>query len=124
MPPVAHTLHLYLSSSIIGIGFGGDTCVFTTCTGGSYYDMENRRAPGFKNIWGRSIKKALALTKLEESFTEHDLRGKVGSDFDTDSRSQSTLGHSDAKTTRKQHCRKGSLVQPAEGFFRDVDSAD
>ena len=70
------------------------------------------------------MKKALKLTQLEESFTEHDLRGKVGSDFDTDSQAQSTVGHSDAKTTRKHYRRKGSVVQPAGGFFKDVDSDD
>ena len=96
--------------------------VFTTRTGGSYYDIERRRAPGFKNIWQCSMKKALALTRLEEKFTEHDLRGKVGSDFDTDIEAQAQLGHSDAKTTRKHYRRKGSVVQAAKGFLTDEDS--
>jgi integrase len=96
--------------------------VFTTRTGGSYYNIERRRAPGFKNIWGRSMKKALELTDLEDRFTEHDLRGKVGSDFDTDQEAQNQLGHSDPKTTRKHYRRKGSVVQAAKGFLREVDS--
>jgi len=80
--------------------------------------MENRRAPGFKNNWQRSMKKALRLTSLEESFSEHDRRGKVGSDVDTDVEAQEQLGHSDTKTTRKHYRRRGSVVKAAKGFFQ------
>ena len=92
--------------------------IFTTRTGGSYYDLENRRSPGFKNIWQRSMKKALAETALKESFTEHDLRGKAASDLDSDTAAQDLLAHSDLKTTRKHYRRKGTLVTPTAGFFR------
>ncbi len=97
--------------------------VFTTRTGGSYYNMEKRRAPGFKNIWQRSMRKALELTDLQEKFTEHDLRGKVGSDFKTDGEAQAQLGHSDTKTTQKHYRRRGSVVQAAKGFFREDDES-
>ena len=91
--------------------------VFHTRKGDSYYDLEKRRAPGFKNIWQRSMKKALAETKLEEPFREHDLRAKVGSDVDSDIEAQSQLAHSDTGVTRKHYRRRGSVVQPAKGFF-------
>lgn len=91
--------------------------VFYTRKGGCYYDMENRRSPGFKNIWGRSMKKALAETSLTDSFREHDLRAKVASDMDTDIQAQEQLAHSDAAVTRKHYRRKGTVVQPARGFF-------
>jgi len=64
------------------------------------------------------MKKALRLTSLEESFSEHDLRGKVGSDVDTDVEAQEQLGHSDTKTTRKHYRRRGSVVKAAKGFFQ------
>jgi len=67
--------------------------------------MENRRAPGFKNNWQRSMKKALRLTSL-------------GSDVDTDVEAQEQLGHSDTKTTRKHYRRRGSVVKAAKGFFQ------
>jgi len=95
--------------------------VFTTRQGGCYYDLEKRRAPGFKNIWGRSMKKALAQTELKESFREHDLRAKVASDLDTDVQAQEQLAHSDAKVTRKHYRRKGTVVQPAKGFFGESE---
>ncbi|MEX0827363.1 MAG: hypothetical protein WD005_00245 [Haliea sp.] len=65
------------------------------------------------------MKKALALTDLEESFTEHDLRGKVASDMATDIEAQNILANSDAKVTRKHYRRKGTLVTPAKGFFSE-----
>ena len=59
----------------------------------------------------------LELTRLEESFTEHDLRGKVGSEVDTDVEAQQQLAHSDTWTTRKHYRSRGTLVTPAKGFF-------
>jgi integrase len=91
--------------------------VFYTRKGESYYDMEKRRAPGFKNIWGRSMKKALEQTALTENFREHDLRAKVASDLDTDIQAQEQLAHSDAKVTKKHYRRRGTVVAPAKGFF-------
>ena len=78
-------------------------------------------APGFKNIWGRSMKKALAETELTESFREHDLRAKVASDLDTLQQAQEQLAHSDSKVTNKHYRRKGTVVQPAKGFFKGAD---
>jgi integrase len=95
--------------------------VFFTRAGGCYYDMEKRRAPGFKNIWGRSMKKALAETNLTESFREHDLRAKVASDLDTLQQAQEQLAHSDSKVTNKHYRRKGTVVSPAKGFFKGAE---
>jgi integrase len=69
------------------------------------------------SAWQRSMKKALMQTKLEESFTEHDLRAKVGSDVESDIDAQKLLAHADASTTRKHYRRKGSIMTPAEGFL-------
>lgn len=91
--------------------------LFHTRKGGAYYDIEKRRAPGFKNIWKRSMDKAIANTELTERFTEHDLRGKVGSDLDSDVEAQEQLAHSDTSTTRKHYRRKGSIIKPGKGFF-------
>ena len=37
--------------------------------------------------------------------------------IDTDTQAQEQLAHSDAKVTRKHYRRKGTVVQPAKGFF-------
>jgi integrase len=91
--------------------------LFHTRKGDCYYDFEKNRSRGFASVWQRSMKKALELTKLEESFTEHDLRAKVGSDVESDIDAQRLLAHSDAATTRKHYRRRGSEVTPAKGFL-------
>jgi integrase len=90
--------------------------IFHTRKGTGYYNMEERKASGFQSVWQRSMKKALEQTSLEERFTEHDLRAKVGSDVDSDQEAQRLLAHADAATTRKHYRRKGAKVAPAKGF--------
>jgi integrase len=90
--------------------------LFHTRKSACYYDMEKNRSRGFASVWQRSMKKALEQTNLETSFTEHDLRAKVGSDVESDIDAQKLLAHSDAATTRKHYRRKGSIVSPARGF--------
>ena len=64
----------------------------------------------------RSMKKALKLSSLQESFTEHDLRAKTSSDLDSDIDAQKLLQHANVATTRKHYRRKGSITAPADGF--------
>ena len=93
--------------------------LFYSRNGTCYYNHEAGKASGFRAIWQRSMKKALTKTALEQSFTEHDLRAKVGSDSESDISAQIQLAHSDSKVTRKHYRRRGSVVQPAAGFFQD-----
>lgn len=90
--------------------------LFHTRTGACYYNVEKGQASGFASVWQRSMKKALATSGLNESFTEHDLRAKASSDLDSDMDAQKLLAHANAATTRKHYRRKGTLVQPAGGF--------
>lgn len=91
--------------------------LFHTRTGGTYYVAERMKpASGFQSVWQRSMNKALKLTALEESFTEHDLRAKVSSDIDSDIDAQKLLQHANVATTRKHYRRKGSITAPAQGF--------
>ena len=62
------------------------------------------------------MKKALELSSLQESFTEHDLRDKRGSDLDSDIDAQKLLQHADVSTTRKHYRRKESITAPTDGF--------
>ena len=56
------------------------------------------------------MRKALDETGLEQRFTEHDLRVKVGSDVDSDVEAQKLLAHTDVATTSKHYRRRGSVV--------------
>lgn len=90
--------------------------LFYTREGKCYYNEDRGRASGFLSVWQRSMRKALETTKLQESFTEHDLRAKVGSDVESDIDAQKLLAHANAATTRKHYRRKGAILLPARGF--------
>ncbi len=93
--------------------------IYLFCTRkGEPYIKADRTTSGFDSIWQRRIKKAVAETDLVERFTVHDLRGKVGSDMETDERAQELLDHSSVTMTRKSYRRKGKVVTPAKGFKR------
>jgi integrase len=53
-------------------------------------------------------------TKIMERFSEHDLRGKAGSDAESLERAQQLLGHADSKITAKTYRRKPQLVKPLQ----------
>ncbi|KGE02598.1 Integrase [Pseudohaliea rubra DSM 19751] len=90
--------------------------LFHNRKGESYYDLETRSASGFQSVWQRSMKKALEETRLEERFTEHDLRAKVGSDLETDLQASQLLAHSSTQLTRQHYRRRGQTATPAPGF--------
>lgn len=91
--------------------------LFHTRKGGTYYRPEKMKpATSFQSIWARSMTKALEMTSLEERFTEHDLRAKVGSDSASDIDAQKLLQHASVATTRKHYRRQGVISIPAQGF--------
>lgn len=62
---------------------------------------------GFDSIWQR-IRNKSGL----ENLTFHDVRGKTGSDSDSDAAAAKLLGHADPRTTRKTYRRRGEKVRP------------
>ena len=85
--------------------------------GGRWGAAEPEMLAGLRqNPRQRSMKKALKLSSLQESFTEHDLRAKTSSDLDSDIDAQKLLQHASVATTRKHYRRKGSITAPADGF--------
>lgn len=95
------------------------THLFCTTHGknrGRPYIKDDGTTSGFDSIWQRTMRKALAETKLKEKFTEHDLRAKVGSDLDTDEEARDLLDHVSITTTRKTYRRKAVVMKPAKGF--------
>jgi integrase len=93
--------------------------LFRTRKGTGYWNEEKENADSFSSVWQRSMKKALEQTDLEERFTEHDLRAKVGSDVDSVEEAQRLLAHANAATTEKHYRRKGAKIVPAAGFRMD-----
>ena len=80
---------------------------------GQPYIKENGTANGFDSIWRRFINKALVNTKLQERFTEHDLRAKVASDIKSEHASE-LLGHSNLDITERIYRRKANIVKPSK----------
>jgi integrase len=64
---------------------------------------------GFRTMWDRAMKRALAANPGMESFTFHDLRAKAG----TEAQDWQLLGHLDQKTHSRVYDRKPRTVRPA-----------
>jgi hypothetical protein len=61
-------------------------------------------------MWQRFLDRALAETKINERFTEHDLRAKVGSDAASLEKARALLQHADACTTARIYRRRPERV--------------
>ena len=75
------------------------------------YMNENGKSNSFDSIWQRFMAKAFKETKLNERFTEHDLRAKVASDTDI-KHAQQLLGHTTSEITNRIYRRKAEKVKP------------
>ncbi len=86
--------------------------LFCTKRGKGYFDEDTGQATGWDSMWQRFMSRLLAETKISQRFTEHDLRGKVGSDADSLERARQLLGHADSKITERVYRRKPEIVRP------------
>ena len=86
--------------------------VASTKHGDGYFDEQTGQASGWDSMWQRFMARLLKETKITERFTEHDLRGKVGSDAESLERARQLLGHADSKITERVYRRKPELVRP------------
>ena len=66
-------------------------------------------------MWQRFMERVLKETKVEEKFTEHDLRAKCASDAATLEHARALLSHADSRTTETIYRRKPERVQPLKG---------
>jgi len=80
--------------------------------GEGYFNEDTGQATGWDSMWQRFMSRLLAETKVSQRFTEHDLRGKVGSDADSLQRARQLLGHADSKITERVYRRKPEIVRP------------
>ena len=63
-------------------------------------------------MWQRFMKRLLKDTKITERFTEHDLRGKVGSVLASIERATDLLGHASREITKRHYRRKSEVIKP------------
>lgn len=84
--------------------------LFCNRNGQGYIDEETGEAPGWKSMWQRFMERALAETTIKESFTEHDLRAKVGSDAESLEKARALLQHADIATTQRVYRRKPERI--------------
>lgn len=87
--------------------------LFANHRGGCYVG-DNGRCESFDRVWRKSMVKAIKETELEQSFTRHDLRAKVGSDAENEARAQELLRHTDPAMTRKHYRRKKQMIRPVK----------
>lgn len=72
------------------------------------YDGQPYTSDGFRAIWGRRMRQAVADGLISERFTFHDLRAKVGSETTDDK----MLGHQNPATKRRHYERAPVKVTP------------
>lgn len=88
--------------------------LFCTRRGECYANDETGESSGWKTAWRRFMGRLLDETKIEERFTEHDLRAKAGSDAVSLERAQELLTHSDSRITERVYRRKAKIIAPAK----------
>jgi integrase len=66
----------------------------------------------WESMSGRFMDRLLAETKVEERFTEHDLRAKWASDAGSLEHARALLAHADQRTTERVYRRRPERVKP------------
>jgi integrase len=86
--------------------------LFCTREGEGYFNEDSGQASGWDSMWQRFMTRLLKDTDVKERFTEHDLRGKVGSDVASIERATDLLGHASKEITKRHYRRKPEVIKP------------
>lgn len=86
--------------------------LFCNKSGECYFDEKEETASGWDSMWQRFMLRVLEETKVEERFTEHDLRAKCASDAESLEHARALLAHADSRTTDRIYRRKAEKVKP------------
>lgn len=86
--------------------------LFCNKHGECYFDEVKETASGWDSMWQRFMERVLEETKIEQRFTEHDLRAKCASDAETLEHARSLLAHADGRLTDRVYRRKPERVKP------------
>lgn len=90
--------------------------IFCNRKGQGYIKEADGTAHGWDSMWQHFMDRVLKDTKVEQRFTEHDLRAKCASDATTLEHARSLLSHADARTTDRIYRRKPEVVKPLKGM--------
>lgn len=86
--------------------------LFCNKLGKCYVSEATGKAEGWESMWQRFMERILDETKVEERFTEHDLRAKAASDAGSIEHARALLSHADSKITERVYRRKPERVKP------------
>lgn len=87
--------------------------LFCNRRGQSYWNEEKGSASGWQTIWQRFKLRVEQETGIpRDSYTEHDLRAKSGSDAETKERASELLTHDSVATTVRAYRRKPERIRP------------
>ena len=89
--------------------------LFCNRDGEGYINEETGESHGWDSMWQRFMDRVLKETKVENRFTEHDLRAKCASDATTLEHARALLSHADVRTTNAIYRRKPERVTPLRG---------
>lgn len=84
--------------------------LFCNAKGEGYLNEETGTASGFNSMWQNFMGRVLKETKVTQRFTEHDLRGKAGSDAESLEKARALLAHATTATTLRVYRRKPERV--------------
>lgn len=90
--------------------------IFCNRKGEGYINEQTGESHSWDSMWQRFMDRVLRETKVENRFTEHDLRAKCASDADTLEHARALLSHADARTTDAIYRRKPERVKPLGGI--------
>ena len=86
--------------------------IFCDRLGKCYFDEETGRAGGWDSMWRGFSARVLQETKVEQKFTEHDLRAKCASDASTLEHARALLAHVDSRLADRVYRRRPEFVAP------------
>ena len=90
-----------------------DIAPFLFCTRrGECYVKEDGTANGWDSMRQRFMGRVLTETKVQERFTEHDLRAKCASDAGSLEHARQLLAHADGRLTERVYRRRPERVKP------------
>ena len=89
--------------------------LFCKRNGQGYIDEATGESHGWDSMWQRFMDRVIEETKVENRFTEHDLRAKCASDATSLEHARALLSHADARTTDAIYRRKPEVVKPLDG---------
>lgn len=107
-PALREAVDMALEARPVDIG----PFLFCTQRGECYISEKTGEASSWDSMWQRFMRRALEETEIQERFTEHDLRAKVGSDAESLERARQILSHADQRLTQRVYRRKPERVRP------------